>query len=127
SRAERDKAWVADGRVSETWSAVSPVTGTLGGYAWTRPPQAPGAVLLEEIVERRGQRNVSIETVALASPPAMDLVEKLPAEQTPAQIENVKEEKPTREKPGEAVKITLAPDDPGAEETSPKKKWRLLG
>jgi HemY protein len=35
--APRDPAWVADGRISDTWAAVSPVTGTLDGYAWMVP------------------------------------------------------------------------------------------
>lgn len=48
SRAPRDKAWVADGRVSETWAPVSP-SGRLGGYVWETPPQAPGGLLIEEI------------------------------------------------------------------------------
>ncbi len=78
-------------------------------------------------MERRGQHTVSIEAAALAPPPSTDPVEKLPAEKIQIQIETVKEEIPTQEKPEEAAKITLAPDDPGAEETPPKKKWRLLG
>jgi HemY protein len=49
SRAKRDPAWVADGHVSGVWQPVSPVTGKLGAYAWTTPPQAAGALLAGEL------------------------------------------------------------------------------
>jgi len=48
SRAPRDKAWMADGRVSEAWAPVSP-SGKLDGYGWETPPQAPHGMLIEEI------------------------------------------------------------------------------
>ncbi len=41
SRAPRDKAWVADGIVQETWSPYSPITGKLDAFSWMVPPQAP--------------------------------------------------------------------------------------
>jgi HemY protein len=39
SRAPRDKAWVADGVVSDTWGPVSPTTGKLDAYRWQTPPE----------------------------------------------------------------------------------------
>ena len=48
SRAPRDKAWVGDGRVSDTWAPVSP-SGKLDGYAWEVPPQAAHGLLIEEM------------------------------------------------------------------------------
>lgn len=38
ARAPRDKAWIADGVVSERWAPVSPVTGRLDAFAWETPP-----------------------------------------------------------------------------------------
>jgi HemY protein len=35
--APRDPAWVADGRISDTWAPVSPVSHTLDGYRWMVP------------------------------------------------------------------------------------------
>jgi HemY protein len=70
SRAPRDKAWVADGRVSDTWQPVSPA-GKVGGYAWTTPPQAPGTMLIEEI----------------KAAPTPALVEPAPAEPAPVLVE----------------------------------------
>ena len=48
ARQPRDKTWVADGRVSDTWAPMSP-SGKLDGYAWEVPPQAPHGLLIEEI------------------------------------------------------------------------------
>lgn len=42
ARAPRDKAWIADGVVSETWAPVSPVTGRLDAFVWDTPPEALG-------------------------------------------------------------------------------------
>lgn len=39
TRAPRDKAWIADGFVAETWAPVSPVTGRLDAFAWETPPE----------------------------------------------------------------------------------------
>ncbi len=37
SRAPRDKAWVADGVISDVWAPLSPVTGQLGAFRWITP------------------------------------------------------------------------------------------
>jgi HemY protein len=42
ARAPRDKAWIADGIVSETWGPVSPVTGRLDAFVWDTPPEVLG-------------------------------------------------------------------------------------
>ena len=39
SRAARDKAWVADGVVSDVWAPVSPVSGKLDAFVWTTPAE----------------------------------------------------------------------------------------
>lgn len=36
-RAPRDPAWVADGKVSDHWLPVSPITGRLDAFEWKRP------------------------------------------------------------------------------------------
>ncbi|TDR89570.1 HemY protein [Enterovirga rhinocerotis] len=43
ARAPRDKAWIADGYVSDRWMPVSPVTGRLDAFVWETPPEALGA------------------------------------------------------------------------------------
>lgn len=55
-RAPRDKAWVADGFVSEKWAPLSPVTGRLDAFEWRAP------------IERLAQ---TIEMDDLPRPPAL--------------------------------------------------------
>jgi HemY protein len=105
SRAQRDKAWVADGRISETWAPLSPVTGKLGGYVWTTPPQAPGAVLINEIKA------------------APLLVEAAPAA-APTPIETPERVAPAAAEPA-APPVMVVPDDPGPDSEPPagKRQW----
>jgi HemY protein len=111
SRAEHDKTWVADGRVSDTWLPVSPVTGKLGGYIWTKPPQAPRAMLLGEIQERR---------LSPPNPVADEIIIDKPhvAFPQPTLASGIVHHDPLPQ-------FTI-PDDPGAP-PQPKKKWRLFG
>ena len=39
ARAPRDKAWIADGYVSDRWLPVSPVTQRLDAFVWETPPE----------------------------------------------------------------------------------------
>jgi HemY protein len=125
SRAERDKTWVADGRVSDTWAPVSPVTGKLGGYIWTKPPQAPRAMLLEEIQERRLAPAMEVLTAPVSGKePARPNVELPKAgSATPAQSATTIHQDP--------LPMFTIPDDPGPDHfdpaAKPKKKWRLFG
>ena len=41
ANAARDPAWTADGTVSDHWSPVSPVSGTLDAFQWRPPVDAP--------------------------------------------------------------------------------------
>ncbi len=43
ARARRDKAWMADGVVSERWAPVSPATGRLDAFVWDTPPDMLGS------------------------------------------------------------------------------------
>jgi HemY protein len=105
SRAQRDKAWVADGKVSETWQAVSP-SGKVGGFVWTTPPQAPGALLLEEMARKPAAMPAPLE----AAPPtviAADVIDIAPAA-TPAEP------------------VPAVPDDPGLATDKRKTGWKLF-
>jgi HemY protein len=102
SRAQRDKAWVADGRVSEAWAPISPVNGKLGGFVWTTPPQAPGSVLIDEI--RAAPIMVEAASVVPSQPNPADVMEIAPSA-SPV-----------------ALAMAPVPDDPGAETVAPAKK-----
>ncbi|MDJ0511863.1 MAG: heme biosynthesis HemY N-terminal domain-containing protein [Methyloceanibacter sp.] len=41
-RAPRDRAWIADGYVSDRWLPVSPVTGVIDAFEWKAPADAIG-------------------------------------------------------------------------------------
>lgn len=51
-RAPRDRAWIADGYVSDRWLPVSPVTGAVDAFEWKAPMDAIGrgddTLLIEE-------------------------------------------------------------------------------
>ncbi len=51
-RAPRDRAWIADGYVSDRWLPVSPVTGAVDAFEWKAPVDAIGrgddTLLIEE-------------------------------------------------------------------------------
>ena len=42
--APRDKAWIADGVVSDRWSPISPVSGRLDAFRWDAPPELVSGV-----------------------------------------------------------------------------------
>jgi HemY protein len=54
-RAPRDRAWIADGYVSDRWLPVSPVTGAVDAFEWKAPVDAIGrgdeTLLIEEHYE----------------------------------------------------------------------------
>ena len=54
-RAPRDRAWIADGYISDRWLPVSPVTGAVDAFAWKAPVDAIGrgdaTLLIEEGLE----------------------------------------------------------------------------
>ena len=57
--APRDSVWTADGVVSETWAAVSPVTGQLDAFQW-RVPVENAAGSDSELLARRVEELVSL-------------------------------------------------------------------
>jgi HemY protein len=54
-RAPRDRAWIADGYISDRWLPVSPVTGAVDAFEWKAPVDAIGkgddTLLIEEGLE----------------------------------------------------------------------------
>jgi HemY protein len=119
ARAQRDKAWVADGRISDIWAPVSP-TGKLGGYIWTTPPQQPGGLLLTEMNLREAPPAFK------AAEPKLITEAAVVAVTSHAMPESIKPAMPEGK-----IRPLKAPDDPGADTdaapaTAPKK-WRLFG
>jgi HemY protein len=81
-RAPRDRAWIADGYVSDRWLPVSPVTGAVDGFEWKAPVDAIGrgddTLLIDEPI-------VPEPAPSLALPRASEVVEVRPATETDTQ------------------------------------------
>jgi HemY protein len=121
SRAQRDKAWVAEGKVSETWLPVSP-SGKVGGYTWTTPPQAAGSLLLEEMAHRPAAIAPTMPAQTAAPAPASGLVT---ADAAPLAVSRDIVDVPAAQQ-RVAIETSAPPDDPGPDAVRPKSGWKLF-
>jgi HemY protein len=116
ARAPRDKAWVADGVISDRWAPVSP-SGTLDGFVWRTPDE-----------------RIAAPTESAATPPAPPPPTEAIAAPAPAPAITPAPE-PIRSEPAQAPTIvpaprsgviidpaSMAPDDPGPEEREAKRR-----
>ncbi len=126
ARAQRDKAWVAEGRISDIWMPVSP-TGKLGGYVWTTPLQQPGGLLLTEMNLREAPPIHKAADPALISDATIVAVTPGPSTSDKPSESGAK---PIPQMASQIVSLK-APDDPGADSdaapAAATKKWRLFG
>src|SRR5262249_31140020 len=140
-KAAADRAWTADGVVSEHWMPVSPVTGRLDAFQWKVPlAELPDEGLLLE--ERRPVAPVVVQgshQAPAASSPAptssdADIVvpPAPPASAQPAAPRRTSST-PARQKPTgprvvePGIPLVHAPDDPGPEpDEPPSDGWRRL-
>jgi HemY protein len=114
ARAPHDKAWVADGVISDRWAPVSP-SGTLDAFVW-RTPDERIAAPAETSVVRPVAEPIAAPTVALAPAPHAIEPERSAA---PAQSP------PLAAAPRTGVIVdptTMAPDDPGPEDHESKRR-----
>ncbi len=130
-RAPRDRAWIADGYVSDRWLPVSPVTGAVDGFEWKAPVDAIGrgddTLLIDEPVAPE-------PAPSLALPRSSEVVEVRPAtekDEAPARTPSAAPAPPTSEpKPKPTIFVPeRPPDDPGVAqaetEDSPTSLERL--
>ena len=112
ARAPHDKAWVADGVISDRWAPVSPL-GTLDAFVWRTPDERIAAP-----VESAPPPPPAEAIAAPATAPAPQAIEpERPAAPAPAPVLV-----PT---PRTGVIIdpaSMAPDDPGPEEHEAKRR-----
>lgn len=90
-RAPKDRAWIADGYVSDRWLPVSPVTGAVDAFAWrapvdaigradetleieewTAPPEEPGALLSDTGASGEGPAIVDAPAMVDVTPSEPD-------------------------------------------------------
>ncbi len=113
--APRDKAWVADGWVSDHWMPVSPISGKLDAFEWKLPPEdvssAPVADLFDEPTETLA---ASGSVVPLEAP-------KVAREAITAAVTTVEAEVIVPEKPAQETKPnpTVTPANPPVVEAKP--------
>ena len=115
ARAPHDKAWVADGVISDRWAPVSPL-GTLDAFVW-RTPDERIAAQAESAAAPRPAEAIAAPAPALA--PAPQAIERERSAAPPAQAPVLV---PT---PRTGVIIdpaSMAPDDPGPEEHGVKRR-----
>ncbi len=65
----RDRAWIADGYISDRWLPVSPVTGAVDGFEWKAPVDAIGRGDDTLIIEERPSRPRRASAAAARSAP----------------------------------------------------------
>jgi len=89
SRASRDRAWIADGVISDQWAAVSPVTGKLDAFRWQQPVEQLTADLeplptAADIIEVAPEEAAPpAEALPLAPPPQASPDKRSPDNRTP--------------------------------------------
>jgi HemY protein len=114
-RAPRDRAWIADGYVSDRWLPVSPVTGAVDGFEWKAPVDAIGrgddTLLIDEPVAPE-------PAPSRALPRVSEVVEVRPARETDAQgtatPPPAPSPRPSEPRPKPAIFVPeRPPDDPG--------------
>ncbi len=67
-RAPRDRAWIADGYVSDRWLPISPVTGAVDGFEWKAPIDAIGRGDDKLVIEERPAPAAAATPPPLAAP-----------------------------------------------------------
>ncbi len=130
-RGPRDRAWIADGYISDRWLPVSPVTGAVDAFEWKAPVDAIGrgddTLLIEERPEPMGSATRKPATPALGSAraetPAMlrgevaDVIDVSPAKDRGGSTEAPPAKSPAsppEPKPKPAIFVPeRPPDDPG--------------
>jgi HemY protein len=118
-RAPRDRAWIADGYVSDRWLPVSPITGTVDAFAWKAPVDAIGRGDDRLMIEERPAPAPVTEIPASGKEPAV--VDVTPAGSKDGRVEarhktfGGKSASPgAKPRPEPAVFVpTRPPDDPG--------------
>jgi HemY protein len=113
-RAPRDRAWIADGYVSDRWLPVSPVTGAVDGFEWKAPVDAIGRGDDTLVVEER-----FAPVAPQAPPPPLAAPRAEPA--APAEPEDMVDVTPAKTNDGVAApKAPPAPVPSSSSEPRPK-------
>ncbi len=150
-RAPRDRAWIADGYISDRWLPISPVTGAVDAFEWKAPVDAIGRGDDTLIIEERPEPvTATAQVLAPFAPPRAEpariekrelaeVVDVSPKKERPHAVEVPPMKRPVQDAPRSTAEQRLKPaifvperppDDPGVaqtetEETSPNSLERL--
>src|SRR5277367_1117329 len=121
ARAPRDKAWVADGVISDRWAPVSP-SGTLDGFVWRTPDERIAAPT------ESAPPAPPPPTAAIAAPAPAIAIAPAPEAVGPEPMSEPAQAPTAVPAPRTGVIIdpaSMAPDDPGPQEqeSKPRRSW----
>jgi len=109
-RAPRDRAWIADGYISDRWLPVSPVTGAIDAFQWKAPVDAIGRGDETPLIEETG--DLPRDASAMAQGPSGEAAEPpVVVDVTPT----VHEEKP-EERKADGTAMKSEPAEPESEQ-----------
>ena len=122
ARAPRDKAWVADGFISDRWAPVSP-SGALDAFVWRTPDERIAALAEAAPIEAEREPPPPIPpSLPPASPSAPPPVAPAPAPEPPRAAPSGAPV-PTAPRAGFIIDpTTMSPDDPGPEEAETERR-----
>lgn len=127
-RAPRDRAWIADGYVSDRWLPVSPVNGAVDAFEWKAPVDAIGKgddrLLIEDATETEEEPAPPPAAAIPAPPPKAPEPPKAvpiaPPLEAPKPAPPVVLQGPSEPRPAPRVYVPPhAPDDPGIADADP--------
>lgn len=111
SRAPRDAAWIADGVIADHWAPISPVTGKIDAFQWTKP---------REILADRRISQALDGAPRAALPEPIDITPepvKAEPDQKPA-LPTLQPPKPVKQQAEAVFPAMPVPDDPGPDGAS---------
>ena len=126
-RAPRDRAWIADGYISDRWLPVSPVTGAVDGFEWKAPVDAIGRGDDTLVIEERPAAAAVVAPPPLVAPPS-----EVPARGEVIDVSKEKDDRPATgaAKTPPAPRATAGPPGAATEArdlragASARRSWR---
>ena len=126
ARAPRDRAWVADGVISDRWAPVSP-SGALDAFVWRTPEERlsapdPASPATPPVADAP----VGPAPALLAEPPVEAAIRPPAVAPPPAEPAATQRLEPPRAGASVVMLPSSAPDDPGPHEGGERKGFRLF-
>ncbi|MEG6508182.1 heme biosynthesis HemY N-terminal domain-containing protein [Methyloligella sp. 2.7D] len=109
-RAPRDRAWIADGYISDRWLPASPVTGKLDAFEWKAPVDAIGrgddSLIIEEPAGEEAEEPKVLPSDVEHQPAAEDVSPPREIEASATPVEVMPAQETSEQKPQETSQET---------------------